>query len=45
MLADYPSLDITTGISFSQLHAWAVRKESPQLLDSVNVWIGNVIKK
>ncbi len=39
MLADYPSLDILTNISFSQLHAWAVRKESPQLLDSINVWI------
>ena len=39
MLPDYPSLDISTGISFSQLHAWAVRKESPQLLDSINAWI------
>ena len=39
MLTDYPSLDITTNISFSQLHAWAVRKNSPQLLDSINVWI------
>jgi membrane-bound lytic murein transglycosylase MltF len=39
MLADYPILDISTGISFSQLYAWAVRKESPQLLDSINAWI------
>ena len=39
MLPDYPSLDISTNISFSQLHAWAVRKDSPQLLDSINVWI------
>ena len=40
MLPDYSSLDITTNISFSQLHAWAVRKDSPQLLDSINAWIG-----
>ncbi len=39
MLADYPALDISTGISFSQLYAWAVRKESSQLLDSINSWI------
>jgi len=39
VLADYSMLDISTGISFSQLYAWAVRKESPQLLDSINVWI------
>jgi len=39
MLSNYPSLDISTNISFSQLHAWAVRKDSPQLLDSINAWI------
>jgi len=39
MLADYPVLDISTDISFSQIHAWAVRKCSPQLLDSINMWI------
>ncbi len=39
MLTDYPVLDISTGISFSQLHAWAVSKESPRLLDSINGWI------
>jgi len=39
MLPSYPSLDITTSISFSQLHAWVVRKDSPQLLDSINAWI------
>jgi len=32
-------LDISTNISFSQLHAWAVRKDSPQLLDLINKWI------
>ncbi len=39
MLADYPLLDISTAISFSQLHAWAVRKDSPLLLDSINGWM------
>jgi len=48
MVTAYPILDVTTDISFSQMHAWAVRKNSPQLLDSINGWIKeakNVKKK
>jgi len=35
----FPDLDFTTDISFTQLQAWALRKTSPVLLDSLNVWI------
>ena len=35
----FPNLDIDTDITFTQLQAWAVRKTSPILLDSLNVWL------
>lgn len=35
----YPSLHIDTRISFSQRIAWAVRKNSPVLLEVINSWI------
>jgi len=35
----FPNLDFNTDISFTQLQAWALRKTSPVLLDSLNVWI------
>ncbi|GHT75204.1 glutamine ABC transporter substrate-binding protein [Bacteroidia bacterium] len=35
----FPNIDTQTDISFTQLQAWAVRKNSPILLDSLNVWI------
>jgi len=35
----FPDLDFNTDISFTQLQAWALRKTSPVLLDSLNVWI------
>jgi membrane-bound lytic murein transglycosylase MltF len=35
----FPGIDIETDISFTQLQAWAVRKTSPVLLDSLNSWI------
>ena len=35
----FPNIDIETDISFTQLQAWAIRKSSPVLLDSLNVWI------
>lgn len=34
-----PEIDIETYISFTQMEAWAVRKESPILLDSLNAWL------
>lgn len=34
-----PEIDIDTDISFTQLESWAVRKNSPILLDSLNNWL------
>ncbi|MEA4917479.1 Membrane-bound lytic murein transglycosylase F [bioreactor metagenome] len=34
-----PEIDIETDISFTQLESWAVRKNSPVLLDSLNSWL------
>ena len=35
----YPQIDIKTAISFPQKIAWAVRKNSPNLLSELNNWI------
>ena len=37
----FPQLDVQTDISFTQLQAWAVRKNAPALLDSLNRWIAD----
>lgn len=36
---DYPQLDMSVTLSFSQFQSWAVSPRRPQLLDSLNVWI------
>ncbi len=41
----YPNIDIKTAISFPQRIAWAVRKNSPDLLTGVNSWIEKMQKK
>ncbi|MDR9374239.1 MAG: transporter substrate-binding domain-containing protein [Schleiferiaceae bacterium] len=41
----YPQLDINTPVSFAQRIAWAVRKNSPQLLEAVNEWIKGIKKQ
>lgn len=38
----FPMIDIQTDISFTQLQSWAVRKESPILLDSLNSWFKQI---
>lgn len=38
----FPELDVSTLIGFTQFEAWVVRKESPILLDSLNMWIKNI---
>lgn len=38
----YPNLDVGTAISFTQNQAWAINKNSPQLLAEVNKWIQNM---
>lgn len=39
-----PQLDISTDISFTQFYSWAVSKQSPALLDSLNTWLGEFRK-
>lgn len=34
-----PQIDVNTAISFTQFYSWAVSKESPVLLDSLNLWL------
>lgn len=40
----FPQLDITTGISFTQLYGWGINKHSPILLDSLNNWLTNFMQ-
>lgn len=39
MRADYPQVDISTPVSFTQFQSWAVSPERPELLDSINAWL------
>lgn len=41
-LKDFSNIDIKTDISFTQLQAWAVRKNSPILKDSLDKWLGRI---
>ncbi|MGL1888327.1 MAG: transporter substrate-binding domain-containing protein [Reichenbachiella sp.] len=41
---NYPILDISTAVSFPQEVAWGLRKNSPDLLLSINEWIKNARK-
>lgn len=34
-----PQIDINTAIGFTQFYSWAVNKQSPALLDTLNTWI------
>ncbi len=40
---EMPEIDVDTDISFTQLESWAVRKDSPVLLDSLNAWFSRVL--
>lgn len=42
--SNYPILDVSTKISFSQQIAWGVRKNSPELLSEINEWITEFTK-
>ncbi len=39
MASYYPILDVDVPVSFSQRIAWATRKNSPELMKSMNVWL------
>lgn len=34
-----PQIDISTAVGFTQFYSWAVSKQSPALLDTLNAWI------
>ena len=38
-------VDINTAISFTQFYSWAVSKQSPALLDSLNTWLDKFQKE
>lgn len=38
----FPEIDIQTDISFTQLQSWAIRKNAPVLLDSLNSWFNTI---
>lgn len=40
--AYFSNLDVNTYISFPQRIAWAVRKNAPLLLDTLNTWLGQM---
>lgn len=41
----YPNLDVSVPISVSQQVAWATRKNSPILLDTINNWLAKIKKE
>jgi membrane-bound lytic murein transglycosylase F len=43
--AYYPNIDVGTILSLPQKIAWAVRKNSPQLLKTTNTWLSKVKKE
>ncbi|BCI62377.1 transporter substrate-binding domain-containing protein [Coprobacter secundus] len=42
MASEFPEIDYQTDISFTQFQSWALRKTSPVLLDSLNVWLKDI---
>jgi membrane-bound lytic murein transglycosylase F len=43
--AYFSNIDVATYISFPQRIAWALRKNSPKLLEAINTWIKKMKKK
>ncbi|MDR1555431.1 MAG: transporter substrate-binding domain-containing protein [Tannerellaceae bacterium] len=43
--SELPEIDLETDISFTQLQAWAVRKNAPVLADSLNHWFRQIREK
>ncbi|MDR1937456.1 MAG: transporter substrate-binding domain-containing protein [Tannerellaceae bacterium] len=39
---ELPEIDLDTDISFTQLQAWALRKNAPALADSLNRWLNEI---
>ena len=43
-LDSLPQIDASLAIGFTQFYSWGVNKESPILLDSLNIWIDKFIQ-
>lgn len=43
-LDDYPNLDISKSISFTQFYAWGISSHSPALHDTLNTWLDRYLK-
>lgn len=41
----YPNLDVSMPIGVLQQVAWATRKNSPKLLDEINIWLAKIKKE
>jgi len=41
---DYPTVDMTTAVSFTQNYSWGVSPKSTDLLDSLNVWLAEYLE-
>lgn len=39
MTKQYPRLDLSVDISFTQFQSWAINKNRPDLRDSLNIWL------
>lgn len=39
MLDDYPGIDISTPVSFTQFQSWALNRENAPLADKINAWL------
>ena len=42
MAPEFPEIDYQTDISFTQFQSWALRKNTPVLLDSLNIWLSDI---
>lgn len=43
VLKNFPDIDISIDIGFTQLYAWGVSKQSTELLDTLNAWLDTYI--
>lgn len=44
LVKDYPDVDISTNISFTQFQSWIISEKRPSLGDSLNLWISDFKK-
>ena len=42
-LKNFPQLDISTPISFTQFYSWGINKKSKSLLDTINSWLDHFV--